>query len=43
MGYPINQETTRAANTLSTVVFEGNGRFPLAEEILIEGVQHFKE
>ena len=43
MGYPIDQETTRAANTLSTVVFEFNGRFLLAEEVLIQSVQHFKK
>jgi hypothetical protein len=43
MGQTVNQEAARTADTLPAVVFESNGRFLMAEEILIEGIQHFKK
>jgi hypothetical protein len=43
VGYTVDQKAARAADALPAVVFEGNGRFPLTEKVLIEGVQHFKE
>jgi hypothetical protein len=43
VSHAVDQKSARAADTLPTVVFEGNGRRILAEEMLVEGVEHFKE
>jgi hypothetical protein len=43
VSHTVDQEAARAADTLPTVVFEGNGRLLPTEEVLIEGVERFKE
>src|SRR5208282_1415556 len=43
MGHTVNQKTTRAADTFATIVFEGDRRFLPADQVLVEGVEHFEE
>jgi hypothetical protein len=43
VSHAVDQESARAAYTLPTVMFEGNRRHLLTEEVLVDGVEHFKE
>jgi len=43
MGHAVDQETTRAADPLPAVMFEGNGRLLPVKEVLIEGIEPFKK
>src|SRR5208282_4885623 len=43
VGYAVDQEAARAADSFPAIVVESNRRLPLAVKVFIEGVEHFKE
>jgi hypothetical protein len=43
VSHTVDQEAARTADTLPAVVFEGHRGLLPAEEVLIEGVEHFKK
>src|SRR4029077_19037670 len=43
MCHPVDQETARTADTFAAIVFEGDGRLLSVDQVLVQGVEHFKE
>jgi len=43
MGHAVDQETAGAADTLATIVLEGNGSLLPADQVLVEGIEHLEE